>query len=368
MADTDAPADELEALRAQVKELTHRLSERETHQAEQTHLMENMIDELRERAELLSQSEAALRRQSTLLHWMLDNMSDGLVVLDEQGTHLLSNRAAETVIGDIPMGLPLSWSHGVESQRGPTGLFEVDGTTRFPTSSTPLMRALKGEEVRDVEMFVRKSANDAGVYLSVNATPLKDETGIRGAVGVFRDITERKRHEDELAKKNRELLEAERARIEASEKLRLSQEDLIRRQELALQELSTPILDIWESVLALPIIGIVDSSRSAQIMEKLLSAVVAKRCRWVLIDVTGVDVIDTHTASHFLRIAEAVRLMGARCILTGMKPAVAQTIVQLDVDLSSMQTHRNLRQGLRYCIEREFERRVLDHAANKNEK
>lgn len=354
MADTDAPADELQALRAQVKELSHKLSEREAHQAEQTRIMETMIGELSERAELLSQSEAALRRQSTLLHWMLDNMSDGLVVLDEHGTHLLSNRAAETVIGDVPMNLPLSWTSVREVLKETIGFFEADGKTPFPMNTAPLSRALKGEEVRDVEMLVRKSEDDKGVFLSVNATPLKDETGIRGAVGVFRDITERKRHEEELAKKNRELLEAERARNEASEELRQSQEDLIQRQQIALQEMSTPILDIWDDVLALPIIGIVDSSRSAQIMERLLGAIVAKRCHWVLIDVTGVEVIDTHTASHFLRIADAVRLLGARCILTGMKPAVAQTIVQLDVDLTGMRTHRNLKHGLRYCISREL--------------
>lgn len=333
------------------------LNEREVQQAEQTRVMEAMIDELRERAELLSQSEAALRRQSTLLHWMLDNMSDGLVVLDEQGTHLLSNRASEAVIGDIPIGLPLSWMSPSEytTPEPNTGFFEPDGETPYPMAKAPLMRALNGEEVRDVEMLVRKSEHDKGVYLSVNATPLRDETGIRGAVGVFRDVTERKRHEDELVQKNREILEAERARNEALEKLRQHQEELIQKQQIALQEMSTPILDIWNGVLALPIIGIVDSSRSAQIMERLLSAIVAKRCHWVLIDVTGVEVIDTHTASHFLRIADAVRLLGARCVLTGMKPAVAQTIVQLDVDLSEMQTRRNLRQGLMHCIRGELE-------------
>ena len=124
------------------------------------------------------------------------------------------------------------------------------------------------------------------------------------------------------------------------------------RKQLALQELSTPVLDVWSDVLALPIIGTVDSSRSAQIMERLLGEIVAKRSRWVIIDVTGVEIIDTQTASHFLRVAKAVELLGARCLLTGLRPAVAQTLVQLDVDLREVQTLRSLKHGLRHCIGR----------------
>jgi rsbT co-antagonist protein RsbR len=149
-----------------------------------------------------------------------------------------------------------------------------------------------------------------------------------------------------------EVLAAERAKNEALERLQQSQADLIRKQQLALQELSTPILDVWDDVLALPIIGTVDSSRSAQIMERLLSEIVAKRSRWVIIDVTGVEIIDTQTASHFLRVAKAVELLGARCLLTGLRPAVAQTLVQLNVDLREVRTLRNLKHGLRHCIDR----------------
>jgi rsbT co-antagonist protein RsbR len=349
MAKEDATTTETEALRAQVATLEQLLATHEEAELEHAARMERMIQELEARAEQLSQSEAALRRQSAILHWMLDNMTDGLVVLDESGTHLLSNKAAERVTGDIPMGLPRER----EAQEvGDGKIYLADGETECPMEGEPLLRALRGDEVRDVELLIHRPSEGVRMFVSVNATPLRDETGVRGAIGVFRDITERKRHEDEMEAQRRELFAAERAKNEALERLQQSQAELIQKQQLALQELSTPILDVWDDVLALPIIGTVDSSRSAQIMERLLAEIVAKRSRWVIIDVTGVEIIDTQTASHFLRVAKAVELLGARCLLTGLRPAVAQTLVQLNVDLREVRTLRNLKHGLRHCIDR----------------
>lgn len=105
MANEDATPTEIEALRAQVANLERLLAAHEQAELEHVAQAEQMISELKERAEKLSQSEAALRRQSAILHWMLDNMTDGLVVLDESGTHLLSNKAAERVLGELPIGL-----------------------------------------------------------------------------------------------------------------------------------------------------------------------------------------------------------------------------------------------------------------------
>jgi rsbT co-antagonist protein RsbR len=347
MAREDALTTELDALRAQIAALEGLLDAREEAELKHAAQLEQMIEEHKARAAQLAQSEAALRRQSTILHWMLDNMTDGLVVLDETGTHLLSNKAAEAITGSIPLGLPrIGAPEGKDADR----IYLSDGVTPCPEEREPLLLALRGAEVRDLELYVSRPKAGVSMFVSVNATPLRDEAGIRGAIGVFRDVTERKRHEDEMEAQRQDLFAAERAKNEALERLQQSQADLIRKQQLALQELSTPILDVWEGVLALPIIGTVDSSRSAQIMERLLSEIVTKRSAWVIVDVTGVEVIDTQTASHFLRIASAVELLGARCVLTGLRPAVAQTIVQLDVDLTSVRTLRNLKHGLRYCI------------------
>lgn len=362
MTDASGPTHEIEALRRRVATLEGMLALHEETSAEQSTRLEGMIDELQSRAGDLAQSEAALRRQSTILHWMLDNMTDGLVVLDEQGTHLLSNKAAETIMGGLVFGRNRKEEPPIEGAA--PRLFFGDGATPCPMEDEPLLRALRGEEVRDVELFIRRPSGDPGVFISVNATALRDETGIRGAIAVFRDVTERKRQEEELEVKRRELLEAERARSEALERLRESQDDVIRKQALELRELSTPVIDLWDDILALPIIGAVDGARSAAIMERLLHEVVAKRCRFVILDVTGVDLIDTQTASHFLALARAVELLGARCVLTGVRPAVAQTLVGLDIDLGEITTLRNLKHGLRYCIkcsqDRDAELRARD--------
>ena len=147
------------------------------------------------------------------------------------------------------------------------------------------------------------------------------------------------------------------AQLQAAEKEAALEEldqklEIIKHQQFAIQELSTPILELWEDVLALPVIGVVDSRRSAEIMERLLSAITSHQSRFVIIDITGVDVVDTKTADHFVKVIKAAELLGTTCILTGIQPAVAQTLVQIGVDLSRVITLRNLRDGLRECLRR----------------
>jgi len=127
--------------------------------------------------------------------------------------------------------------------------------------------------------------------------------------------------------------------------------DTIRRQQFAIEELSTPILQLWDDVLALPVIGTVDTGRSADIMERLLTEVTQRQSRFVILDITGVEVVDTRTADHFIKVIKAAELLGATCLLTGIRPAVAQTLVDLGVDLSSIATLRNLQEGLKHCLE-----------------
>lgn len=114
----------------------------------------------------------------------------------------------------------------------------------------------------------------------------------------------------------------------------------------ALEEMSTPILEVGDGMLALPIIGVVDSQRAAKIMERLLHEIVNKRASIAIIDVTGVQVIDTHTADHFIKLAHAAGLLGARCILSGIQPAIAQTLVQLGVNLAHIHTASTLREAI----------------------
>jgi rsbT co-antagonist protein RsbR len=120
----------------------------------------------------------------------------------------------------------------------------------------------------------------------------------------------------------------------------------IEHQQHAMRELSSPIIEVWEGILCLPVVGIVDTQRSAAMSTALLDSIVERRASFAIVDLTGVDVIDTRTADHFLKMARSVRLLGAECILTGIKPAVAQTLVHIGVDLTDLTTLRSLREAL----------------------
>ena len=94
----------------------------------------------------------------------------------------------------------------------------------------------------------------------------------------------------------------------------------------------------------------VDSRRSAEMMETLLNEIVSHRCKYVIIDITGVEIVDTRTADHFIKVMKSAELLGTRCVMTGIRPAVAQTLVELGVELTSIRTLRNLQEGLRDCL------------------
>jgi rsbT co-antagonist protein RsbR len=124
------------------------------------------------------------------------------------------------------------------------------------------------------------------------------------------------------------------------------------RAEIAalVAELSTPILRVWESVLMMPLVGTIDHARAADIMESLLSAVVAERALFTVLDVTGVTNIDTATADQFLRIIRALKLLGATGVIAGVQPSVSLAITGLGVDLAGIKTFRNARDALVYCM------------------
>ena len=124
----------------------------------------------------------------------------------------------------------------------------------------------------------------------------------------------------------------------------------IEQQQNAIRELSTPVIEVWQGVLCLPIVGVMDSVRSAEMTEALLRATAEKKARCVIIDITGIDVMDTGAADHFMRMARAVGLLGARCYLSGISPALAHTIVSMGLDFSGVVTYRNLRAALQSFV------------------
>jgi len=129
-----------------------------------------------------------------------------------------------------------------------------------------------------------------------------------------------------------------------------TREAVILRQQQEMLELSTPVVELWSGILALPLIGTLDSARTQIVMQNLLEAIVAKGADLAIIDITGVPTVDTLVAQHLLKTVAAARLMGAECIISGIRPQIAQTIIHLGVDLGSVITKANLADALRLAL------------------
>ncbi|WP_437683347.1 PAS domain-containing protein [Sorangium sp. So ce131] len=187
-----------------------------------------------------------------------------------------------------------------------------------------LRRALRGEQVHNV-------SEGHGRPIENWFIPIRDERGeVDVVIGITLDLTE-----------------SRRAALELRERLAL-----IERQQQIIRQLSTPILQVWNGVLALPMIGVVDSARTADVMDSLLQAVVRTQARYALLDLTGVEAVDTKTASYLVELVRAIRLLGAEGIITGIRPSVAQTMVSLGLDLAEITTLSDLQAGLKHCIGR----------------
>lgn len=131
-----------------------------------------------------------------------------------------------------------------------------------------------------------------------------------------------------------------------------AREDVIVRQQQELLELSTPVVKLWDGVLAVPMIGTLDSSRTQLVMEALLQRIVDTGSELAIIDITGVPTVDTLVAQHLLKTVTAIRLMGADCIISGMRPQIAQTIVHLGIDLAGIMTKASLADALALALKK----------------
>jgi rsbT co-antagonist protein RsbR len=150
-----------------------------------------------------------------------------------------------------------------------------------------------------------------------------------GRVWGFRDVTERKSAEDE------------RVRL---------QEEVIRAQTAALAELSTPLIPLSERVVVMPLIGTIDARRAQDVLDTLLQGVADSKAEVVILDITGVPIVDTQVANGLVRAAQAVQLLGARVVLTGIRPEVAQTLVGLGIDLSGIITRSTVQSGIAFAL------------------
>lgn len=185
-------------------------------------------------------------------------------------------------------------------------------------------RALEGEHCVAEHAF--------GDYFTRSRyAPLRGPFGeIIGACAAMEDATTQRRAEQQL----REQL------------------DLIDSQKRAIAELGTPIIEVWQDVLAVPIVGAVDQTRAEQMLAELLDMIVTHQARFAILDVTGVETVDTVTAQHLVRVIEASKLLGCEGVITGIRPSVANTLVELGTDLSQIRTLRSLKDALRFCAGR----------------
>lgn len=201
-------------------------------------------------------------------------------------------------------------------------------------------------------------------------SPLRTESGsVVGVISLIHDVSERQRLEEELrrvaAEREARAAEAQREAEQKSSLLAELNKQLatISRQNQQITALSAPLLDVWQGVLAVPLIGSLESLHISAIVERLLTAIGERRVRYVLLDLTGVDNLDTNNAAQLIRLLTALRLLGATGIVTGIHPVVAQIVVQLGVDLRDIITLRSLQEGLRYCMSQSARPSRSDRAA-----
>ena len=132
-------------------------------------------------------------------------------------------------------------------------------------------------------------------------------------------------------------------------KIKEQQKTIVKQQE-DLLELSSPVTKVWDNILILPVIGTLDSQRTQIMMENLLEKIVKTGCTYSILDITGVPTVDTQVANHLLKTVTSARLLGAECIISGISPAIAQTIVHLGIDLSSIKTKATLQDAMIFAM------------------
>jgi rsbT co-antagonist protein RsbR len=166
--------------------------------------------------------------------------------------------------------------------------------------------------------------------------PLRDAQGrVIGLSVMITDITPIKRRQEEV----------ERLETQIQEKM-----TVIEAQASLLDQLSVPVIQVWDSILLLPLIGVIDSRRATQVMESLLQSIARAGARFVILDITGVPMVDTSVASYLIRAVQAAQLLGCQSILAGISPEIAQTLVGLGVDFSHILTRATLQNGLEYAL------------------
>ncbi len=303
VAPKEQPSPELAAKDAELRELRARV-----HQLEQT-LQEMRIRHLTDLK--------TLRQSQHLLNAVLENSPSLIYVKDSAGRYILVNRRVEVAAGR---------SRAEIMGKTDAEIFPAELAARITDSDRQVLSSDKPIE------YEEQRTDEAGRTLDYFTVKfqLTDASGaITGVCGLSTDITDRKRATEERTKLQQQVIDAQRA---------------------TLRELSSPLIPLADGVLAMPLIGSIDQDRAREILETLLEGVARQRAKVAILDITGVRLVDTHVAQALLQAARAVRLLGAHVILTGIRPEVAQTLVHIGADLSSLTTRSTLQSGIAYAL------------------
>lgn len=284
--------------------------------------------------------ERAHRESESLLGAILETCSVGLCLCDQRGRFASVNRAACELFGYRPeelIGRPFSKILPSEEHEHGDAVFQ---------------RYLSGEQKSGDTLELRARRRDGAVlYVAVSASLLYREDGGRFLVVSLMDVTERKEQAAHLIERADDAEREAQSKSELLSSLR-DKLALIERQHQQILDLSAPVLDIWDGVLALPIIGALDEARAHAVSERVLVAVVQHRARTVLLDLTGAAKLDAQAAQMVLRLVRAIRLLGARPLVTGLSPEAAQVVTELGLDLSEVVSLRSLKEGLHAALMR----------------
>jgi PAS domain S-box-containing protein len=269
------------------------------------------------------------RAEALRLRELVEGTGDWIWEVDASGVYTYVSPQVEEILG-----LPV---------------YEIVGKTPFdmmPPHEAARVGKTFGEIIASKRAFSRLEnvnlhRDGHEVVLETSGAPILDAEGdLLGYRGIDRDITERVKLENELRASHDELEDRVRERTEA-----------LRRQAEEMNELSTPVVRVWDGILAAPLIGNFDAHRAELLMESLLEEVADTQAEVLIIDVTGMPEADTATAKHLISTVEAVSLLGAQVIMTGIRASIAQALVHLGIDLSRVETYASMQAGLRVAIQ-----------------
>lgn len=276
----------------------------------------------------MSSSEAVIRqRVTTALHGRADEVADRWVQL-QQGQQELRAGITERELREEADALVAALIDGMDSAL-PVG--------RIVNSHDELKRAVSEFSLRRARVGTTPTATSLAV-LSLKEAVLE----------AVQQSTDKPEELFSAALLINQLLDA--AGALSFDTYVEGREEIIRRQSRQLLELSTPVVRLWQQVLAVPLIGTLDTARTQVVMESLLQAIQDHEALVAIIDITGVPTVDTAVAQHLMQTVNAVRLMGADCVISGIRPPIAQTIAQLGIDLSKILTRATLADALSEAI------------------